>query len=83
MKMFLFWALGVVCDAHVVVVDADGLGGRPQLGLHLREVGQRVQVAVAGDDEGAVVVEGRVAAAPDHKGPVGVREGHPAPDLNL
>ena len=73
--------ISVVGDAHGVVVDPDGARGRPQLRLHFRR--QVVLVPLPGDDEGAVVVERRVGAAPNHERPVRVRNGHPAPVLDL
>ena len=79
---FLYRALCVVRFAHGIVVDAQFLGRGAELLLDLGQ--QPLQAAVAGQDEGAVVVDDGSGGAPRYKHVV-VRRGvrHVPVVLNL
>ena len=64
-------ALRVVCFTHGIIIDAKPLGRGAELRLDLWQVGEPVQVAVAGQDEGAVVIDNRGGGAPGYKHIVG------------
>ena len=77
---------GTICVirlAHGIIVDAQLFSGCQELGLDLWQICKPSEVAAAGQDEGAIVIDERAGGTPRYKDVVRVWEGHVLVVLNL